>query len=313
MARLTVTHPLIAGTGFLWAPVVIAMADALCAFGVSHHWPEGARSFTTVDCSANFISSAREGEQVDGDGGAAASRPDDAGLGRHRDERDDRAADGVVSLHPADPVLRRRQLALPGAAVARRRSTSDSSAARSARPAFEVGLVRPARRGGGAPATRPGRSVAGWSARMNSRRMRTKRAGSVWCGKCPASSKISNSLPGHGGVDQAAVAERDDGVAAAPDDQRRDALGQVGPVQHGDDLALPVDARAQRAQDGAAGLRVGQRVEDGQDLLGVASERGVEEAQQRGAEAAGEPDRAAARGAASGPRRPARRPRGAAG
>ncbi len=64
VARLTVTHPLIAGTGFLWAPVVIAMADALCAFGVSHHWPEGARSFTTVDCSANFISSAREGEQV---------------------------------------------------------------------------------------------------------------------------------------------------------------------------------------------------------------------------------------------------------
>ena len=57
VARLTVTHPLIAGTGFLWAPVVVAMADALCAFGVSHHWPEGARSFTTVDCSANFISS----------------------------------------------------------------------------------------------------------------------------------------------------------------------------------------------------------------------------------------------------------------
>ena len=31
---------------------------------------------------------------------------------------------------------------------------------------------------------------------MNSRRTRTKRAGSVWWGKCPASSKISNSLPG---------------------------------------------------------------------------------------------------------------------
>jgi 1,4-dihydroxy-2-naphthoyl-CoA hydrolase len=64
VARLTVTHALIAGTGFLWAPVVVAMADALCAFGVSHHWPEGARSFTTIDCSANFISSAREGEEV---------------------------------------------------------------------------------------------------------------------------------------------------------------------------------------------------------------------------------------------------------
>ena len=64
VARLTVTHALIAGTGYLWGPVVIAMADALCAFGVSHHWPEGARSFTTVDCSTNFISSAQEGQQV---------------------------------------------------------------------------------------------------------------------------------------------------------------------------------------------------------------------------------------------------------
>ena len=64
VARLTVTHPLIAGTGYLWAPVVIAMADALCAFGVSHHWPEGAKSFTTVNCSSQFISSAREGDEV---------------------------------------------------------------------------------------------------------------------------------------------------------------------------------------------------------------------------------------------------------
>jgi uncharacterized protein (TIGR00369 family) len=63
-ARLTVSHDLIAGTGFLWAPVVLTLADALCAFGVNHHWPEGAKSFTTVDCSANFISSAREDEVV---------------------------------------------------------------------------------------------------------------------------------------------------------------------------------------------------------------------------------------------------------
>jgi uncharacterized protein (TIGR00369 family) len=64
IARLTVTHNLIAGTGYLWAPVVITLADALCAFGVNHHWPEGAKSFTTVDCSANFIASAREGDLV---------------------------------------------------------------------------------------------------------------------------------------------------------------------------------------------------------------------------------------------------------
>jgi 1,4-dihydroxy-2-naphthoyl-CoA hydrolase len=64
VARLTVSHPLIAGTGFLWAPVVIAMADALCAFGVSRHWPEGAKSFTTLNCSSQFLSSAREADEV---------------------------------------------------------------------------------------------------------------------------------------------------------------------------------------------------------------------------------------------------------
>jgi uncharacterized protein (TIGR00369 family) len=62
--RFTVRHDLIAGTGYLWAPVVIALADALCAFGVSRHWPEGAASFTTVESKANFLSSAREGEEV---------------------------------------------------------------------------------------------------------------------------------------------------------------------------------------------------------------------------------------------------------
>jgi uncharacterized protein (TIGR00369 family) len=65
-ARLEVTHALIAGTGFLWAPVVIAIADALCAFGVGRNWPDGAISFTTIECKANFLSSAREGELVGG-------------------------------------------------------------------------------------------------------------------------------------------------------------------------------------------------------------------------------------------------------
>ena len=64
VGRFTVTHPLIAGTGFLWAPVVIALCDALCAFGVSRNWPETAVSFTTVESKANFMSTAREGELV---------------------------------------------------------------------------------------------------------------------------------------------------------------------------------------------------------------------------------------------------------
>jgi uncharacterized protein (TIGR00369 family) len=57
---------LIAGTGYLWAHVVVALADALCAFGVSRHWPEGASSFTTVAGTSNFLSSAKEGEVVVG-------------------------------------------------------------------------------------------------------------------------------------------------------------------------------------------------------------------------------------------------------
>jgi len=65
-ARLTVRHDLIAGTGYLWAPVVVAIADALCAFGVAAHWPEGATSFTTVESKANFLGSATEGEVVVG-------------------------------------------------------------------------------------------------------------------------------------------------------------------------------------------------------------------------------------------------------
>jgi len=65
-ARLTVRHDLIAGTGYLWAPVVLTVADALCAFGVSRHWPDNAVSFTTVEAKANFLGSAKEGEVVSG-------------------------------------------------------------------------------------------------------------------------------------------------------------------------------------------------------------------------------------------------------
>jgi len=62
----TVTEELIAGTGYLWAPVVVALADALCAIGVSRHWPDGASSFTTVEAKTNFFASAEEGHAVSG-------------------------------------------------------------------------------------------------------------------------------------------------------------------------------------------------------------------------------------------------------
>lgn len=63
--RLTVTEKLIAGTGFLFAPVVVGVADILCAFGTSPHLPEGA-SFTTVELKTNFFSSAKVDEVVRG-------------------------------------------------------------------------------------------------------------------------------------------------------------------------------------------------------------------------------------------------------
>ena len=63
--HMTVTEPVIAGTGFLWAPVVITLADWLCAAGMSPNLPEGA-SFTTVELKTNFLGSAKEGDIVSG-------------------------------------------------------------------------------------------------------------------------------------------------------------------------------------------------------------------------------------------------------
>lgn len=63
--RLIVTEPVIAGTGFLWAPVVITLADWLCAAGMGPNLKEG-ESFTTVELKTNFLGSAREGETISG-------------------------------------------------------------------------------------------------------------------------------------------------------------------------------------------------------------------------------------------------------
>jgi uncharacterized protein (TIGR00369 family) len=61
--RLEVTDQLVAGTGYLWAPVVIGLADAMCAAGTGASIPEGA-TFTTVELKTNFVGSARPGEVV---------------------------------------------------------------------------------------------------------------------------------------------------------------------------------------------------------------------------------------------------------
>jgi acyl-coenzyme A thioesterase PaaI-like protein len=61
--RLPVTEPLMAETGFLWAPAVITLADWLCACGIGPHLPEGA-SFTTLEIKGNFLGTVREGGSI---------------------------------------------------------------------------------------------------------------------------------------------------------------------------------------------------------------------------------------------------------
>src|SRR5712692_5194807 len=58
VGRIEVTAALIAGTGFLFAPAVIALADTLAAGGTGANLREG-ESFTTIELKANFLGSAR--------------------------------------------------------------------------------------------------------------------------------------------------------------------------------------------------------------------------------------------------------------
>jgi uncharacterized protein (TIGR00369 family) len=62
--HFVVDDALIAGTGFLFAQVVVGVADYLCAMGVPFHTPAQS-SFTTVELKTNFLGSARAGEHVE--------------------------------------------------------------------------------------------------------------------------------------------------------------------------------------------------------------------------------------------------------
>ena len=65
VGRIHVTEKLIAGTGYLFAPAVIALADTLCALGTPRNAaPE--TTFTTVELKTNFLGSARVGETIEG-------------------------------------------------------------------------------------------------------------------------------------------------------------------------------------------------------------------------------------------------------
>jgi uncharacterized protein (TIGR00369 family) len=64
--HLDVREEVVAGTGFLWAPVVITLADWLVACGTPPNMPDDAQSFTTVELKTNFLGSARAGQRVTG-------------------------------------------------------------------------------------------------------------------------------------------------------------------------------------------------------------------------------------------------------
>src|SRR3954453_1689865 len=63
VGHIDVTENLIAGTGFLFAPAVIALADTCAAIGCGNNVPAGA-SFTTIELKTNFLASARVGDRV---------------------------------------------------------------------------------------------------------------------------------------------------------------------------------------------------------------------------------------------------------
>jgi len=102
--RVSVTAPLVAGTGFLWAPVVVTLADWLCACGTGANLPEHA-SFTTVELKANFLGTVREG-------GAVAGRARPAHRGRTTQVWDVEVADEKSGKVIA--LFRCTQLVLPG-------------------------------------------------------------------------------------------------------------------------------------------------------------------------------------------------------
>lgn len=63
VGHIDVTPDLIAGTGFLFAPAIVALADTACAIGCGLNTAAN-ESFTTIELKSNFLGSARVGERV---------------------------------------------------------------------------------------------------------------------------------------------------------------------------------------------------------------------------------------------------------
>src|SRR5215510_5387068 len=63
VGHIDVTENLIAGTGFLFAPAVVALADTCAAIGCRNNIADDA-TFTTIELKTNFLSTARSSERV---------------------------------------------------------------------------------------------------------------------------------------------------------------------------------------------------------------------------------------------------------
>jgi len=66
VGHIEVTDKLIAGTGFLFAPAIVTLADTLAAGGTGANLKHDTESFTTIELKANFLGSASVGETVVG-------------------------------------------------------------------------------------------------------------------------------------------------------------------------------------------------------------------------------------------------------
>ena len=64
VGHIDVTQNLIAGTGYLFAPAVVALADACAAIGCGANIARG-ETFTTIELKSNFLASAKVGERVE--------------------------------------------------------------------------------------------------------------------------------------------------------------------------------------------------------------------------------------------------------
>jgi 1,4-dihydroxy-2-naphthoyl-CoA hydrolase len=60
----TVRRGHMAANGYLHAASVIALVDSACGYGCVASLPDGATGFTTIELKANYLGTAREGEQV---------------------------------------------------------------------------------------------------------------------------------------------------------------------------------------------------------------------------------------------------------